>query len=72
MPVEILAGYRLLSRAVKRVVAIRSRMIKRKDQLVTSAVTLGELLAGAATRNDRKLAELYRKTLAPPVCALRG
>ena len=52
----------------KRVVAIRSRMIERKDQLVTSAVTLGELLAGAATRNDRKLAELYRKTLAPPVC----
>jgi uncharacterized protein len=51
-----------------RVRQIRSRMLARKDQLVTSALTLGELLAGPSVRADSAVATRYRNAIVPPYC----
>lgn len=45
----------------KRVASIHARMIERKDELITSAITLGEVLAG-----------VYRKGPAPRADEVRG
>lgn len=45
---------------------IRRRMLERGDQLCTSALTIGELLAGPYARKQHKLAERYKAALAPP------
>jgi uncharacterized protein len=44
-------------RFAKRVAAIHARMQDRKDQLITSAVTLGEVLAGAYRKGSASRAE---------------
>jgi predicted nucleic acid-binding protein len=49
-----------------KVVQIRERMLERNDQLCTSAVTLGEVLAGALAANARTLAGQYRLALSRP------
>lgn len=51
-----------------RVERLRLRMLDRDDRLVTSAMTMGELLAGASARSDAVIAERYRKAVAPPYC----
>ncbi len=51
-----------------RVIEIRRRMLARGDQLVTSALTLGELLAGAAAGSDLTIAGRYRCAMAAPFC----
>jgi predicted nucleic acid-binding protein len=50
----------------ERVGGIRKRMLERGDQLCTSALTIGELLAGPYSRNQEKLAERYKAALSPP------
>lgn len=50
----------------KKVLGIRTRMLERKDRLCTSALTVGELLAGPYVRQDERLAQRYRSVLAPP------
>jgi len=45
---------------------IRRRMLERRDQLCTSALTIGELLAGPYARKQDKLADRYKAALAPP------
>ncbi len=52
----------------RRVIEIRRRMLARGDQLVTSALTLGELLAGAAALSDLAIAGRYRCAMAAPFC----
>ena len=49
-----------------RVSEIRERMLARRDRLCTSALTLGELLAAPYSRNDSKLANVYRTALSRP------
>jgi uncharacterized protein len=47
-----------------RVVQLRRAMLDRGDQLLTSALTLGEILVKPIERNDTELAARYEKTLA--------
>jgi predicted nucleic acid-binding protein len=47
----------------KRVAAIHARMQDRKDQLITSAVTLGEVLAGAYRKGSASRADEIRAGL---------
>lgn len=47
----------------ERVAALRRRMIERKDQLLTSALTLGEVLVRPFEVGDEALAEQYRQSL---------
>ncbi len=47
----------------KRVASIHSRMQERKDKLITSAVTLGEVLAGAYRKGPASRADELRKVL---------
>ncbi len=54
----------------QRVKEVRRRMLTRHDQLLTSVMTLGELLAGPSARADSSLAETYRKSLTPPFCGV--
>jgi predicted nucleic acid-binding protein len=49
-----------------RVGRIRRRMLERGDQLCTSALTIGELLAGPYSRKQERLAERYKAALGPP------
>jgi predicted nucleic acid-binding protein len=49
-----------------RVSEIRQRMLVRKDRLCTSSLTLGELLAAPYSRNDLRLANVYRTALSRP------
>ncbi|MBI3697959.1 MAG: PIN domain-containing protein [Acidobacteria bacterium] len=49
---------------------IRTDMLKRGDQLCTSALTLGEVLAGPCRRNDEELASRYKMALQSPHCEL--
>jgi predicted nucleic acid-binding protein len=49
-----------------RVVEIRQRMLARKDRLCTSTLTLGEVLAAPYSRNDPRLATIYRTALSQP------
>lgn len=47
----------------KRVAAIHSRMLERQDELITSAVTLGEVLAGAYRKGPQARAAEIREAL---------
>ena len=57
-------GHSVFAQKVDR---LRERMWQRKDQLCTSALTLGEVLAGPSARNNRALAHQYRELIAPPL-----
>lgn len=46
---------------------IRERMVERKDRLCTSALTMGELLAGPYATNNEALASSYKSLLRPPL-----
>ena len=48
---------------VKRVTNIYTRMQQRKDELITSAVTVGEVMAGAYRKGPASRAEEVRDTL---------
>jgi predicted nucleic acid-binding protein len=43
--------------------ALRKRMIERKDELMTSAMTLGEIQVGPRRRKDVSRAEKYRDAI---------
>jgi len=43
-----------------RLVDLRQRMVERGDQLFTSALTVGELLAGPVSRSDTELVDRYQ------------
>jgi predicted nucleic acid-binding protein len=47
----------------KQVAALRSRMIARRDQLLTSAMTLGEILVKPNRSGDTKAAAYYQKLI---------
>ena len=47
----------------KQVAALRSRMIARRDQLVTSAMTLGEILVKPTRAGDAKAVAYYQKLI---------
>lgn len=49
-----------------RIGEIRRKMLVRKDRLSTSALTIGEILAGPLARGDEDLANRYKALLAPP------
>lgn len=53
-----------------KVAAVRDRMLRRRDRLCTSALTLGEALVGPKLRNDESLAVEYRTLLRPPLVAV--
>jgi predicted nucleic acid-binding protein len=46
------------------VAALRSRMLARRDQLLTSAITLGEILVKPLERGDSAAAAYYQKLIA--------
>jgi uncharacterized protein len=54
----------------KRVDEIRERMWSRQDQLATSTLTIGELLAVPHARGDAELARQYRELLSRPLVQL--
>jgi len=45
---------------------MRTRMLERQDQLCTSALTIGELLAAPYKQQDRELAGRYQTALRSP------
>ena len=47
-----------------RVLALRKRMIERQDDLITSALTLGEILVKPLEAGDETLARDYERTIA--------
>ena len=51
----------------KRIDDLRARMWQRKDRLCTSALTLGEILAGPSARKDRNLGQRYLELIALPL-----
>lgn len=51
----------------KRVRAILERMTERRDQLLTSTMTLGEVLVKPLSMGRSDLAERYARLLAPPL-----
>lgn len=53
-------------RLAEKVGRILARMRERQDRLCTSALTIGELLAGPYSRNQEALAKRYREALVPP------
>jgi predicted nucleic acid-binding protein len=54
-------------RFAEQVDRLRERMWKRKDQLCTSALTVGEILSGTSARNNRDLGIRYTELLSPPL-----
>jgi predicted nucleic acid-binding protein len=44
-------------------IALRKRMLERRDELVTSAMTLGEIQAGPIKGKNRELARRYCETI---------
>ena len=54
----------------EQVVSLRERMIERQDQLLTSALTLGEILVKPLEAGDRELMRHYGAPSrpAPPCC----
>ncbi len=52
------------------VVALRRRMIERGDELLTSALTLGELLVKPVETGDDELRDRYARTLEESVTVL--
>lgn len=49
--------------AAERVASLRNRMIERKDELVTSALTLGEVLVKPREAGDQTLARDYEQAI---------
>ena len=47
----------------ERVVALRQRMIEREDELLTSALTLGEVLVKPLEAGDRRLRQRYEHAI---------
>ena len=47
----------------ERVVSLRERMVERQDQLLTSALTLGEILVKPLEAGDAELMRLYERTI---------
>jgi uncharacterized protein len=58
--IYLLEGHGPLSR---RVVALRQAMIARGDQLITSALTLGEVLVKPLERGDAELSRKYEEAI---------
>ena len=58
--IYLFEGYGSLS---KRVVALRQSMLTRGDQLLTSTLTMGEILVKPMERGDIELSEKYEATL---------
>lgn len=54
----------------ERVVSLRKRMIERQDQLLTSALTLGEILAKPLQAGDGELMRLYESTITASAAVL--
>ena len=54
----------------ERVVSLRERMIERNDELLTSTLTLGEILVKPAEAGDRALTRHYEEALAAAVTIL--
>ncbi len=50
--------------ATERVVMLRNRMIERRDELVTSALTLGEVLVKPVEAGDETLSRDYEQAIA--------
>ena len=48
----------------RRVVSLRQSMLTRGDQLLTSTLTMGEILVKPIERGDAKLSKKYEETLA--------
>lgn len=59
--IYLFEGYGPLS---KRVVALRQSMLTRGDQLLTSTLTMGEILVKPIERGDAELSKKYEETLA--------
>jgi predicted nucleic acid-binding protein len=58
--IYLFEGHGPLSR---RVAALRQSMLTRGDQLLTSALTMGEILAKPMEREDAELSKKYEETL---------
>ena len=54
----------------EQVVALRQRMIERQDQLLTSALTLSEILVKPLQAGDRELMRHYERTIAASAAVL--
>lgn len=54
----------------KQVVALRERMIARQDQLLTSALTLGEILVKPLEAGDGELMRHYERTITTSAAVL--
>lgn len=54
----------------ERVVALRQRMIERKDELLTSALTVGEILVKPLGAGDERLVRVYERTIADSATVL--
>ena len=54
----------------ERVVALRERMIERKDELLTSTLTLGEILVRPVETGDEILANRYEQAIASAAIVL--
>ena len=59
--IYLFEDYGVLSKAVAR---LRSRMLERGDQLLTSTLTLGEILVKPIERNDSELCGKYEHAIA--------
>jgi uncharacterized protein len=59
--IYLFEDYGVLSRAVVR---LRSKMLDRGDQLLTSTLTLGEILVKPTERNDSELCGKYEHAIA--------
>ena len=59
--IYLFEGYGPLS---KRVAALRQAMLTRGDQLLTSTLTMGEILVKPMERGDMELSRKYEQTLA--------
>ena len=59
--IYLFEDYGALSKAV---VQLRSKMLDRGDQLLTSTLTLGEILVKPTERNDSELCRKYERALA--------
>ena len=54
----------------EQVVALRQRMIERQDQLLTSALTLSEILVKPLEAGDRELMRHYERTITASAAVL--
>ena len=54
----------------EQVVALRQRMIERQDQLLTSALTLSEILVKPLQAGDRELMRHYERTITASAAVL--